>query len=84
MQINDAIGPAPRESEVRAALDLIRPGLLADGGNVEFHSVAEDGTVCVTLQGACAECPAREMTRRKVIEVHLKHKLRGVSSVLLA
>ena len=38
------------------ALDRIRPGLAADGGNVELRQIEADGTVRVELQGACAPC----------------------------
>ena len=72
-----------RPEEVRRVLDLLRPGLLADGGNVELHTVQEDGTVIVELQGACARCPAAEMTRSQVLEPGLKARLSGVTSVLV-
>jgi Fe-S cluster biogenesis protein NfuA len=32
-------------AEIEKALDLIRPGLQADGGNVELVEVTEDGIV---------------------------------------
>jgi len=67
---------------VRRALDQIRPGLLADAGNVELARVGDDGSINLELQGACAICPAREMTLRLMIEPHLRKSLRGVTSVL--
>ena len=69
---------------MRAALDVLRPGLLADGGNVELVSVEDDGTVRLQLQGACAKCPARDMTLYQVIEPRLKAALPGLTTVLLA
>ena len=80
-EINASSGP-PSESDARAALDVVRPGLLADRGNVELVSVEEDGTVRVELQGACERCPAREMTLRRVIEPRLKASLPWVTSVI--
>ena len=68
---------------MRRALDTLRPGFIADGGNAELQSVEEDGTVRVTLLGNCATCPAREMTRQQVIEPHLKRKVPGVTCVLI-
>ena len=65
-------------------LDLLRPGLVADGGNAELISVAEDGTVRLELQGACARCPAREMTRKHVLEPALRARVPGVTSVLVS
>jgi Fe-S cluster biogenesis protein NfuA len=72
----------PSTVRVRAALDGIRPGLIADGGNVELASIDEDGTVVVVLQGACSVCPAAEMTVRLVIERHLRRVVPGVTSVV--
>ena len=39
--------------KVEEILDLIRPMLMRDGGNVELVDVKDDGTVSVKLQGAC-------------------------------
>ncbi|MCH7600551.1 MAG: NifU family protein, partial [Myxococcales bacterium] len=38
--------------QVEAVLDRLRPGLIADGGNVELVGVEADGTVRVSMQGA--------------------------------
>jgi len=68
---------------VRRALDVVRPGLVADGGNAELASVSEDGIVRLVLQGACTRCPAREMTRRLVLEPALRARVPGVTAVLV-
>jgi Fe-S cluster biogenesis protein NfuA len=73
---------APSSVRVRAALDRIRPGLIADGGNVELASIEEDGTAVVELQGECSGCPAAEMTVRLVIEPHLRHSVPGITNVV--
>jgi Fe-S cluster biogenesis protein NfuA len=70
--------------QVREALDAVRPGLLADGGNVELVGVDEDGTVRVALQGACAICPSAAATLRLVIEPRLTRNVPGVTSVIVA
>ena len=67
--------------EAEAVLDALRPGLLADGGNVEILGVADDGTVRVELQGACVECPARPATLRHRIEPSLR-EIPGVAAVV--
>jgi Fe-S cluster biogenesis protein NfuA len=67
---------------VRAALDAIRPGLIADGGNVELVDVEETGTVVVELQGTCRECPAQANTLRSVIEARLRRVFPGVTGVV--
>ena len=71
-----------RAEDVRRALDIVRPGLVADGGNAELISVTEDGAVRLELQGACARCPAREMTRRLVLEPALRARVPGVTAVV--
>ena len=73
-----------RPLDVRRALDLLRPGLLADGGNVELRGVDEDGVVHLALQGACASCPAREATRSLYLLPALRKLTPGVADVLLA
>jgi Fe-S cluster biogenesis protein NfuA len=83
-QINEGGTLKPREGEVRAALDALRPGLIADGGNIELLAVEEDGTVWVELQGACKTCRAAALTLRLVIEPGLREALPGVSAVVVA
>ena len=51
------------KTDVAAVLELIRPSLQADGGDVKLIDVSEDGIVTVELQGACKGCPMSEMTR---------------------
>ncbi len=75
--------PPPR-AHVEAWLDRIRPGLVADGGNVELIGIDHDGTVRVALQGACSDCPAQLATLRVGIEEPLKRALPGVQAVVLA
>ncbi|MAG33462.1 MAG: hypothetical protein CL908_21505 [Deltaproteobacteria bacterium] len=75
--------PPPSREIVEAWLDRIRPALVADGGNVELVGVDSDGTVRVSLQGSCAECPAQLATVRVGIEEPLKQGIRGVQSVVV-
>lgn len=71
----------PRD-EVEAILDRVRPGLIADGGNVELIDVEADGTVRLEFQGACVECPAQITTLRVAIEEPLCRALPGITSVI--
>jgi Fe-S cluster biogenesis protein NfuA len=73
-----------RPQDVRRALDVLRPGLLADGGNVELRAVDEDGTVHLALQGACTACASREATRVLYLLPALRKLVPGVSGVLIA
>jgi Fe-S cluster biogenesis protein NfuA len=69
------------ESEVRKALEDVRPMLQADGGDVELVEVTEDGIVRVRLQGACQGCPMSQMTVKNGIEQLLVEKVPGVVEV---
>lgn len=70
--------------DVAAVLDLIRPSLMADGGDVTLVDVSEDGTVSVELTGACKGCPLSELTLANGIERILKERVPGVSRVVPA
>ena len=82
-EINVSSARGVRAEVVRRALDIVRPGLVAAGGNAELVSVSEDGVVRLVLQGACARCPAREMTRRLVLEPALRARVPGVTAVVV-
>ena len=70
------------EEQIKTALDQVRPSLQADGGDVEFVSVDEEGVVSVKLTGACGGCPMAEMTLKMGIENYLKKEIAQVSSVV--
>ncbi len=72
----------PKREAVEQLLDRIRPGLVADGGNVELREVDADGTVQIEFQGACASCPAQLATLRIGIEEPLRKAVPGVKSVI--
>jgi Fe-S cluster biogenesis protein NfuA len=68
--------------EVKKVLDMIRPALQADGGDVELVEVGDDGVVKVRLVGACGHCPMSTMTLKMGIERTLKDKVPGVKEVV--
>ncbi|MBN1894203.1 NifU family protein [bacterium] len=68
------------KEKVKAVLEQIRPGLQADGGDVELVDVQE-GIVKVRLRGACAGCPMSQMTLKNGIERILKEEIPEVESV---
>ena len=72
------------KTDVAAVLELIRPSLQADGGDVKLVDVAEDGVVTVELQGACKGCPMSEMTLANGVERILKERVPGVTKVVPA
>ena len=60
------------KEEVQKAIDKVRPGLQADGGDVELVDVSPDGVVKVRLTGACGSCPYSMMTLKQGVEAYLK------------
>jgi Fe-S cluster biogenesis protein NfuA len=69
------------KDKVEKVLDEVRPGLQADGGDVELVDVTEDGIVKVRLTGACAGCPMSTLTLKMAIEKKLKEKIPEVKAV---
>ena len=69
------------KESVQEALNLIRPALQADGGDVELVDVTEDGVVKVALQGACRGCPMSQLTLANGVERVLKEQIPEVQRV---
>uniref|UniRef100_A0A2P2KRY7 NifU-like protein 3ic n=1 Tax=Rhizophora mucronata TaxID=61149 RepID=A0A2P2KRY7_RHIMU len=68
------------EENVERVLDEVRPGLMADGGNVALSEI--DGLVVVLkLQGACGSCPSSTMTLKMGIETRLRDKIPEIMAV---
>jgi Fe-S cluster biogenesis protein NfuA len=70
------------KEEVEKVLEMVRPGLQADGGNVELVEVTADGIVKVRLTGACGSCPMSTMTLKMGIERAVKEKVPGIVEVV--
>lgn len=75
---------ALNKEDVQAVLDLVRPSLQADGGDVSLVDVADDGTVTVELEGACKGCPMSQMTLANGVERILKERIPEVTKVVPA
>ncbi len=72
---------APLRDRVLSILDLIRPAIQSDGGDVELVDVTPAGLVRIRLHGACVGCPSSSMTRRIGIERTLKDNVPEVTGV---
>jgi Fe-S cluster biogenesis protein NfuA len=68
------------KENVEKALQMIRPSLQADGGDIELIDVV-DGIVKVRLTGACGGCPMSQMTLKMGVEKVLKQQVPEVKSV---
>jgi len=67
--------------KVQAALEKVRPALLADGGDVQLIDV-KDGVVTLRLIGACGGCPMATMTLGNGIERVLKEQMPEIKEVV--
>ena len=70
------------KDKVQEVLNMLRPYLQADGGDVELIDVTADGVVQVRLQGACDTCPSSTYTLKMGIEEQLKQYVPGVTEVV--
>jgi Fe-S cluster biogenesis protein NfuA len=68
-------------ARVEEILDLIRPAIQSDGGDVELVEVSEDGVVLVRFQGACVGCPSSSITLQAGIERQLRERLPEITKV---
>ena len=68
---------------VEETIDVIRPVLHADGGDIELRDVDEQtGVVTVSLIGACGTCPASDQTLKAGIERIMRDRVDGVTEVV--
>lgn len=70
------------KEKVTAVIDSIRPALQADGGDIEFIELTDDGIVKVRLQGACGACPMSELTLKMLIERAIMDEIPEVKEVI--
>ena len=72
---------AVNEELLKKVLEEIRPNLQADGGDMTYIGVDDDGVVSLELQGAYAGCPMSSLTLSMGIERILKEHVPGVTRV---
>ena len=68
--------------QVQHVLDLIRPAVQSDGGDLELVEVDAAGNVLIRFHGACVGCPSSTMTLQSGIERNLKERVPGVTTVI--
>jgi Fe-S cluster biogenesis protein NfuA len=73
--------PSVRE-RVQGVINLIRPAVQADGGDIELVDVKDDGVVQIRFHGACHGCPSSTMTLQMGIERNLREKIPEITAVV--
>lgn len=71
------------KDRVLETIEVIRPALQADGGDIVLKDVDEEGgKVTVELVGACGTCPISTQTMKAGIERILRDRVEGVTEVV--
>ena len=71
------------EEQVKEVVELIRPAVQADGGDIILVGVDEDGGVVnLQLVGACGTCPSSVLTLKAGIERIMMDRVPGVREVI--
>ena len=68
-------------ARVRDVLELMRPMIQEDDGDIEFVEVTEEGVVRIRFLGACIGCPSSSHTLHQGIERLLKERIQEVTGV---
>lgn len=69
-------------SQVEEVIELIRPALQMDGGDIALVDIDDGGAVTVQLHGSCVGCPASMMTLKAGVERILKDRVPEVTEVV--
>jgi len=70
------------KDKVQGVINLIRPAVQADGGDIELVDVTSGGVVQIRFHGACHGCPSSTMTLQMGIERNLRDRVPEVTSVV--
>ena len=71
------------QTKVEEVIEVVRPIIQQDSGDVVLHGVDEDtGVVTVELVGACVTCPASSQTLKAGLERILKDRVPGITEVV--
>ncbi len=81
MPVQKPNGGSVRE-RVEVVIELLRPVIQSDGGDIELVDVSAEGVVQVRFQGACIGCPSSSMTLRQGIERNIRERVPEVSQVV--
>jgi Fe-S cluster biogenesis protein NfuA len=70
------------EKRINESIDMVRPYLVADGGNIEFVELTEDMVVKVQLLGACGSCPHSLQTLKNGVEQAVRKQIPEIKEVV--
>jgi Fe-S cluster biogenesis protein NfuA len=74
---------ADRLAELTELIEMIRPAVQADGGDLVLKTVdVESGRVEVQLQGSCSSCAVSSTTLQAGVERILKERIDWITEVI--
>ena len=78
----DSAKRAEFEQKINSAIDMVRPYLVADGGDISFVELTDDLVVKVQLLGACGSCPFSLQTLKNGVEQAVKKEIPEIKEVV--
>ena len=72
----------PLRERVQGIIDLIRPAVQGDGGDIELVDVTDEGVVQVRFHGACHGCPSSNLTLHHGIELSIREQIPEITRVV--
>jgi Fe-S cluster biogenesis protein NfuA len=69
-------------NKINASIEIIRPYLQNDGGDISLVEVTDDLIVRVKLHGACGSCPYSLMTLKNGVEQAIRRDVPEIKEVV--
>jgi len=76
-----SLDKASLEIKINTVLLELRPFFEADGGDIEFVEITDEGILKVKLMGACSDCSMSMMTLKSGVEAAVKNIAPEIISV---
>ena len=70
------------EKRINESIEMVRPYLVADGGDIRFVELTDDMVVKVELLGACGSCPYSIQTLKNGVEQAVKKQIPEIKEVV--
>ena len=70
------------EKRINESIEMVRPYLVADGGDIKFVELTDDLTVKVQLLGACGSCPHSLQTLKNGVEQAVRKQIPEIKEVV--
>ncbi|MEX2671726.1 MAG: NifU family protein [Phycisphaeraceae bacterium] len=67
---------------VQQVLEMIRPSVQSDGGDIELVDITPEHVVRIRFHGDCVGCPSSSMTLQHGIENNVKARVPEITSVI--